>query len=71
MAARSHSEKPICQYLLHQLANLDDQNVQYEVFRVLNRLEEVLKWPEIRIMRNLKWPPFCFIKFYFYSHLDL
>ena len=32
MAARSHSEKPICQYLLHQLANLDDQNVQYEFF---------------------------------------
>ena len=32
MAAGSHSEKPICLYLLHQLANLDDQNVQYEVF---------------------------------------
>ena len=32
MAAGSHSEKPICQYLLHQLANLNDQNVQYEVF---------------------------------------
>ena len=33
MAARSHSEKPICLYLLHQLADLDDQNVKYEVFQ--------------------------------------
>ena len=24
-------EKPICTYLLHQLANLDDQNVQYAI----------------------------------------
>ena len=29
MAARSHSEKKlICQYVLNQLANFDDQNVQ-------------------------------------------
>ena len=28
------------------------------VFRVLNRLERVLIWPEVRIMRNSKWPPF-------------
>ena len=33
MAAGSHSEKPTCLYLLHQLANLDDQNVQYEFFQ--------------------------------------
>ena len=32
MAASSHSEKSICQYLLHQLANLNDQNVQYVFF---------------------------------------
>ena len=37
-------------------------------FRVLNLLQGVLKWSEIRIMRNPNWPPFCFIKFYFYSH---
>ena len=64
MAARIHSEKLICRYL-HQLASFDDQNVQYGFFRVLNRLEGVLKWPEIRIMQYSKWPPFCFIKFYF------
>ena len=28
MAARSHSEKLICQYVLNQLANFHDQNVQ-------------------------------------------
>ena len=27
-------------------------------FKVLNRLERVLIWPEIRIMRNSKCPPF-------------
>ena len=31
MAARSHSEKPICQYLLHQLTNLNEQNIHYEL----------------------------------------
>ena len=43
-------------------------------FRVLNLsclLEGVFQWTKIRIMRNSKWPPFCFIKFYFYLHLDL
>ena len=33
MAARSHSEKPICQYVLNQLVNFDDQNVQWEGFQ--------------------------------------
>ena len=31
-AAESHSEKPRYHYLLHQLADFDDQNVQYEFF---------------------------------------
>ena len=33
MAARSHSEKPICRYVLHQLANFDDQNVRWGTFQ--------------------------------------
>ena len=28
------------------------------VFRVLNRLERVLIWPEVRFMRNSNWPLF-------------
>ena len=33
MTTGSHSKSPICLCLLHQSANLDDQNVQYEVFQ--------------------------------------
>ena len=45
MAAGSHSEKPICihVYLSLQVANLDDQTVSSRFFKVLNRLEGVLK----------------------------
>ena len=36
------------------------------VFRVLNRLERVLIWPEVRIMRNSKWPPFLLQQIIFF-----
>ena len=48
----------ICQYVLPQLANFDDQNVQLEGFQSAESMERVLLLPEVRIMLNSKWPPF-------------
>ena len=61
----------LCQYVLHQFVNFDDQNVQYGVFQGAESIGKLFNMTWSKDHAKFKnGRHFYFSKFYFHSYLD-